>query len=146
MGDTRPGRSRRTEIVPTIRALCSFRDTRRSAVKYDYLRAGSLQIPLMFGPRLVSAALLILLLAGLVGATFITRYRYYDTQGVLFHRIDRWTGRVEQWDCRVFKTDENGKVLGEWTDTDEPAPPSGFKPVSNPFVNKKTVCGWDASQ
>jgi hypothetical protein len=52
----------------------------------------------MLGSRFVSVALLILLLAGLVGGALITRYRYYDTQGVLFHRIDRWTGRVQQWD------------------------------------------------
>ena len=74
----------------------------------------------MFGPRLVSAALLILLLAGLVGGALITRFRYYDSQGVPLFRIDRRTGVREGWDCRVFKTDESGKILAEWTGADEP--------------------------
>ncbi len=94
----------------------------------------------MFGPRLVSAALLILLLAGLVGGALLTRYRYYDSQGVPLFRIDRWTGMREQWYCRAFKIDESGKILHEWTDEDE----RGFKPVM--FDNKKMVCGWYADQ
>lgn len=76
MGATKPGRSRRTEIAPTIRAPCSFRDTQRFASKFE--NRLPVANPLMFRPGLISAALLILLLAGLVGAALITRYRYYD--------------------------------------------------------------------
>lgn len=81
----------------------------------------------MLGSRIVAAAFVILLLAGLVGAALITRYRYYDVQGIPLYRIDRWTGERERWTCP------------------SESPVSTIKPVYVPYA-KDPICHWDANQ
>ena len=83
--------------------------------------------------RLATIAVLILLLAGLVGAALITRYRYYDVQGIPLYRIDGWTGMREQWVCQE-RVVESSKRQMEETGT------------GNELYRRVTVSGWDANQ
>jgi hypothetical protein len=77
--------------------------------------------------RLVTVAVLVLLLAGFVGSALITRYRYFDVQGIPLYRIDRWSGMRERWTCP------------------SESPVSTIKPVYVPYA-KEPVCHWDANQ
>jgi hypothetical protein len=97
--------------------------------------------------RLVIVAVLILLLAGLVGGALITRYRYYDTQGVLFHRIDRWTGRVEQWeDCpqKIPVPSDFDTVVSKRFDIPEGADLADFSTVGSEKPTWKAITKWIA--
>ena len=48
--------------------------------------------------RFWRAFAIILALVIIGGVALITRYQYYTVESVFF-RIDRWTGRMEDWDC-----------------------------------------------
>ncbi len=74
------------------------------------------------------ADLLTLLLASLAGGALITRYRYYDVQGVPLFCIDRWTGTRERWTCPSER------------------PVSTFRPVYVDPYAQEPVCHWDANQ
>lgn len=56
--------------------------------------------------RVLVVAIVILLAGALVGAALVTRYRYSFERGVPLFRVDRWTGRVQQWDACVRRHEE----------------------------------------
>jgi hypothetical protein len=82
--------------------------------------------------RLILVAILILLFAGLAGGALITRYRYFDVQGIPLFRVDRWTGIRERWTCS--------------SETSAPSGTGHYVSIFKDPYNEKAVSGWDANQ